>query len=123
MNLKSVGYSLAGFSIALGVAELFAGKSLARSMGVDRHSDIVRAFGLRELAQGAALLVRPTASRNAWIRVAGDLLDLGALAAASRSPGARRKVLLGGAAFVATALIVDAAAGLAMQGEEARHSS
>lgn len=123
MNLKKLGYSLAGLSIALGVAELVAGKSIARSLGVARHSGVVQAFGARELATGAALLVRPTASINAWARVAGDLLDLGALGAALRSPGARPKLLWGAVAFVGTALIADAAAGLAMRNKEAGHSS
>ena len=124
MNLEKIGYSLAGLSIALGLGELFAGKRLARRMGVPEHSGIVRAYGARELATGAALLARPTASRNVWARVVGDLLDLATLAAAFRRPGARQAVLWGGVAFVATALLADTAAALAMgmEEEEASHS-
>jgi len=118
MNLKAVGYSLAGLSVALGAVELLAGKRLASSMGVQGHSGLIRAFGLRELASGAALAASPTASRNAWARVAGDLLDLGALAFAFRAPGAERKLLWGSVVFVAGALVADVAAASAMRRAE-----
>lgn len=118
MSLKTAGYTLAGLSFALGAVELIAGKRLAREMGVPEYSRWVRAFGVRELLTGAALLARPTASASAWGRVAGDLVDLAALAAALRTPGARRRQLWGGVAFVASALVADALAGAAMRESE-----
>ncbi|MEQ5789375.1 hypothetical protein J3454_15900 [Erythrobacter sp. NFXS35] len=121
-TLDTVGYGLAALSIGLGLAELLAGKSVARRLGVPRHSRIVRAFGVRELVSGAALIARPRASRNAWGRIAGDALDLAALAAALSAPSARKRVIWGGIAFVGTALIADAIAGAAMRREE-RHGA
>lgn len=117
-TLEKVGYGLAALSIGLGVAELLAGKSVARRLGVPRQSWMVRAFGIRELASGAALIARPRASSNAWGRVAGDVIDLAALAAALRAPGARKQAVWGGMAFVGTALVADAIAGMAMRKEE-----
>lgn len=117
-TLGKVGHGLAALSIWLGLVELLAGNSVARRLGVPRHSGIVRAFGVRELVSGAALMARPTASRNAWGRVAGDVVDLAALTAALRAPGAHRKVVWGAIAFVGTALVADALAGRAMRKEE-----
>lgn len=116
--LEAVGYGLAALSIGLGLTELLAGKSLARRLGVPGKSWLIRGFGMRELALGASLIARPRASRNAWGRVAGDLVDMGALAAALRAPGARKQVVFAGMAFVGAALIADALAGAAMRTEE-----
>lgn len=81
---------------------------------------MIRAFGIRELISGAGLIARPTASANAWGRVAGDVLDLAALAAVLRTPGARTGAAWGGVALVAGALIADVLAGKAMHEEERR---
>jgi len=118
MDRKVLGLALAGLSVALGMAELAAGKQVARGLGVPRHSGTVRAFGLRELATGAALLARPTSSTAVWGRVAGDIVDLGSLGAASRAQGAKSGPLLAAAAFVAGALLLDVASALAMQGDD-----
>ncbi len=118
MNLRKVGQAFAGLSFALGAGELLAGKRLARSMGVPQHSGIVRAFGVRELAAGAALAAKPASSTNMWGRVIGDLIDLAALAAVLRTGSARNKVAWGGLAFVGGALLADLAAAVAMQRRE-----
>jgi hypothetical protein len=118
--LQATGYGLAALSIGLGIAELVAARSMARQLGVPKREGIIRAFGIRELVSGAALIARPKASVNAWGRVAGDVLDLAALAAVLRTPGTRTKTALGGVTFVASALVADALAGVAMRKEEQR---
>jgi len=115
MDKKTIGLALAGLSVALGAVELFAGRRVARSLGVSRHSAVVRSYGLRELATGAALLARPTSSAAVWARVAGDVLDLATLGAASQEKGARRDPLLAATAFVAGALLIDVFAARALQ--------
>jgi len=78
---------LAWFSIGLGLAEFLAPESVANMIGVEReHSDLIRAFGLREIASGIAIFMqgeRPTEAM--WARVAGDAMDLASLGAAFSS--------------------------------------
>jgi hypothetical protein len=112
---RRLGYALGAFSIGLGAVELFAGRKVSKALGVEQASPLVRTFGLREIATGAAFLARPTASRNAWLRVAGDVLDAGALGGALRSRRAKRGPVLGALAFVGTALAADVAAGVLLK--------
>jgi hypothetical protein len=114
-GLRKLGYGLGAFSIALGAVELLAGRRVARSIGVEKASPVVRGFGLREIATGVALLAGPTRARNVWLRVAGDVLDAGALGGAMRAKRAKRGMIWGGLAFVGTALLADVAAGVAMR--------
>ena len=88
MDYKKVGLGLGAFSIGLGLAEVFAPGRLARWLGVEGQTakTIVGLFGARELLAGAMLLRGPAVSTNAWNRVVGDAIDLGALGLAlSRS--------------------------------------
>ena len=82
---------LGWFSIGVGVAELLAAGPLARMIGLKGRETKLRAYGLREIANGIGLLAsRGAAARSAWAwsRVAGDALDLSSLgrAAAARTP-------------------------------------
>jgi hypothetical protein len=119
-GLTAIGFGLAALSIELGLAELVTAKGIARHLGVPRQAGIIRAFGVRELVSGAGLIARPRASANAWGRVAGDVIDLTALAAVLRTPDTRKKAAWGGVTFVAGALLADVLAGKAMH-EEERH--
>ena len=79
--------SLGWFSVGLGVAELFAPRTIARLIGVDEedYQGLLRAYGLRELIAGAAILSRPRPTYWMWNRVLGDAIDLATLARARRS--------------------------------------
>jgi hypothetical protein len=72
--------ALGWFSVALGAVELAAPGTVARSLGA-RRGGVVATFGAREVAAGIGIL----ASRDPtpWVkaRVAGDVLDIAALAA------------------------------------------
>lgn len=108
MNYKKLGLGLGYFSIALGVLELAAPGRLARFLGIDEAQarKVIGLFGARELLAGGALLRGPAVSTNVWNRVAGDLIDLGALGAAA--PRSDRKLAIAGAAgFVLGATILD----------------
>lgn len=83
--------ALGWFSIALGATELVAPRSLARAVGVpDASNSTIRAFGVREVAAGLAILARPDRAGGVWSRVGGDALDISYLASALDSPGADR---------------------------------
>ncbi|WP_426957480.1 hypothetical protein [Muricoccus radiodurans] len=72
---------LGWFSIGLGLAELFCARGLARFLGIRGHEGLIRAFGAREL--GAGIMALSVDTRPAILgRIAGDALDIAALAAA-----------------------------------------
>lgn len=106
MQPKKLAFGLGIFSIALGVAELVAAKRIAGALDAGDHQGLVRGFGAREILAGVNLIAAPAASANMWNRVAGDTMDLGALAlAAKRSPS--NKAVWGAIAFVAGVTAID----------------
>jgi hypothetical protein len=84
MNEHRIARFLGWFSIGLGAAELLMPKALCRSLDVDCDEKLVQAFGARELAAGVGILSQRNPGPWLWGRVAGDAVDLGALAAAMR---------------------------------------
>ncbi len=75
---------LGWFSIGLGLLELAAARPLARGLGMPGQENLIRAYGLREIATGVGILV--SADRRPWIagRIAGDALDVATLLANAR---------------------------------------
>lgn len=71
---------LGWFSIGLGVAELVAPEQLARFLGMEEHTQLIRAYGAREIATGIGILTQEDPTPWMWGRVGGDVLDLGTLA-------------------------------------------
>jgi hypothetical protein len=74
---------LGWFSIALGTAQVAAPRALSKLVGAGgegRTPRVMRALGVRELAQGAGILTRPRPTAWLWSRVAGDAVDLALLA-------------------------------------------
>ena len=109
MNAKQVGLGLGLFSIALGALEVAAPGRIARRLGVGGSKaarNTLFAFGLREIAAGAALLRGPAVSTNVWNRVVGDAMDAGALGLALRSSN-RKGAVAGALAFVGGAMAAD----------------
>ena len=99
--------ALGWFSLALGAAQLAAPRSVARLIGVKgggRHSAVMRAVGVRELATGMGILARRRPAGWVWARVAGDAVDLALLAAAERK---RRTRVAAAAAAVAGVTVTD----------------
>lgn len=118
MNYKKLGLGLGAFSIALGLLEAAAPGRISRFLGVRGKTaeTVSRLFGARELLAGVMLLRGPAVSTNAWARVLGDTMDMGALGIAfSRS--SRKGAVAGALGFVAGAALVDviAARGLARE--------
>lgn len=95
------------FSIALGLAELVAGKALSRAAGISAQRTLTRFFGLREIATGVAILVNPRSSALLWTRVAGDALDLAVLATGANRANPRRTNVGFSLATVAAVTILD----------------
>ncbi|HEY0080650.1 MAG TPA: SRPBCC family protein [Pyrinomonadaceae bacterium] len=88
MSGEQLARGLGWFSIGLGLAEIIAPRGVARVAGVrGNHNGLIRLFGLREIASGISIFAQGRRPATAvWSRVAGDALDLAALAVAFASP-------------------------------------
>jgi hypothetical protein len=92
MDYKKLGFGLGLFSLALGAAELFASERIARALDVEGHEGVIQAFGAREVVAGLGLVAAPANASGVWNRVAGDGMDLAALATVvARSDRVRRR--------------------------------
>ena len=94
MNDVQTAKLLGWFSVGLGAAELIFGRSMNRRLGLGQSPGLVRAFGAREVAAGAMVLMYPDMAAPVWLRVAGDALDLAVLARALATPNRRREATL-----------------------------
>lgn len=103
--------ALGWLSIGLGLAQLVAPRALGRAIGVGEHPGIMRALGMRELANGLGLLSERAPGVWAWSRAAGDAMDLALLGAASRAPQADPRRIAAAATFVLGATALDVHAG------------
>jgi uncharacterized membrane protein len=113
-NGEGLARFLGWFSIGLGLAEVVAPERMANLVGIrddDRNVNVLRAFGVREIANGVGLLARPQSAALAWGRVAGDALDLAFLASRRNERGADQRRLMGAAAAVAGVAALDVLAG------------
>jgi hypothetical protein len=72
---------LGWFSIGLGVLELVAARDIARGLGAPGGQQVLRAYGLREVANGIGILASRDRRPWIWGRVAGDAMDIATLAA------------------------------------------
>ncbi|AZG78600.1 hypothetical protein EHO51_11310 [Methylocystis rosea] len=93
---------LGWFSIALGLAELFAPRRVGSMVGVD--GSLVQAYGLREFLGGVGILAARQKAPWLWARVAGDVLDMVTLAPGLYSIR-RNRQLASGLAVIAVAAI------------------
>ncbi|HZR08644.1 MAG TPA: hypothetical protein VFA79_08700 [Myxococcales bacterium] len=99
---------LGWFSIGLGLCEVFAGRKLARALGLEDRATLIRLYGLREIATGIAIFASGERALWLWARVAGDALDLVTLAAALNrtNPKRRNAVIAAGNVAAVTAFDV-----------------
>jgi len=96
------------FGIGLGLAELLVPRRLAKTIGVpSQHHRIIRAMGVREIASGINILLQRSPTAGVWSRVAGDLIDLACLGAASMSKRADHRRIAATTAAVAGATVLD----------------
>jgi hypothetical protein len=87
---RKLAEGLAWFSIALGAVELAAPQALARWLGMKDSEPQLQAYGVREIATGIGILASDNPSGWVWGRVAGDGLDIAALASGLNKDDANR---------------------------------
>ncbi len=117
--------ALGWFSIGLGLAEIAAPDALARLIGIpedDANRRMLRAFGLREIANGVGILAQPQESGWVWARVGGDLMDLAFLGNNLRSEDAQPNRIAAAAAAVAGVTALDVLCGQRLAQESAQES-
>jgi hypothetical protein len=99
---------LGWFSIGLGVAELAAPGYLARFLGMEERTDLIRAYGAREIMTGIGILSQQDPTPWIWGRVAGDAVDLATLAPGLRTDNPRQRSVTVAVAAVAGVTMLDA---------------
>lgn len=107
---RSLARALGWFSLGLGVVELVAARGLARRVGLPGQAGLVRAYGLREVATGLALLSTRRPAPWMWARVGGDALDMATLATGRDRPGRQAAI-----AAVAGVALLDVAVAASLQ--------
>lgn len=86
---EALAKGLGVFSIGLGLAELLAPRSFCRAFGMKGQENLFRAYGVRELATGVAIMMSHDPAPWMWGRVGGDAIDLATLAAGGDPKGER----------------------------------
>lgn len=117
---NAVARGLGWFSIGLGLAECLMPQTMARAVGLSGKEDFVRGLGFRGIATGVGILISKHPEPWLWARVAGDVLDLGALTLGlDRDNPYRRGSMI---AMLAVAQIgaIDVACAGALAGERVR---
>jgi hypothetical protein len=105
---------LGWLSIGLGTFELAASSAVARNLGAEDSKNLVRAYGIREIATGIGILSASDPKPWIWGRVGGDALDLATLAAAWRSDNPQQNMVGMAMAGVAGIAALDAACAYAL---------
>ena len=125
-SAKRLARGLGWFSIGLGLAELLAPRAIANISGVsNKHTGLIRLYGLRELGAGITIFAQKKPTEGVWSRVVGDALDLTSLGIAATNPEAK----LGRVAFATanvlavTALDVICAMQLSNGGNQGIHAT
>jgi hypothetical protein len=110
-NIVAQGLGL--FSVVLGAAELIAPRKFTRALDIEGQERLLQLYGLREIGTGIGILMSEHRAPWLWARVAGDVLDLAALGAATGT--SRRREALGlaiGSVAMVTALDIACARAL-----------
>ena len=114
--------ALGVFSLGLGLYQLLAPRRFDQLIGVKPQGDRMRAtrlVGLRELGAAGGLLASRRPASWSWLRVGGDVVDVGLLARAMAARDARRDRLGMAMLAVGGIALVDVLAGMATASESA----
>lgn len=106
-SVDGVARGLGWFSLALGAGQLLAPRRFGRALGTEARTGFVRACGAREVAAGLGLLLARDAKPWLWARVAGDFVDLAALARCMSPDNPRRTQAKLAMGSVAAVMLVD----------------
>lgn len=118
---QKVAEALGWFSIGLGLTEIVAPRALSKWIGVPRRTTVMRLMGLREVAAGVGILTTRQKADWLWARVGGDMIDLVALARASRSRHSKPERVGVAVAAVAGVTALDAVCARQLENRQTAH--
>jgi len=98
---------LGWFSIGLGLMEVFAPRTLTRSLGMRGSEKTLAGYGVREIATGIGILASRNPAPWIWGRVGGDALDVATLATGLESSNRRRGNVVLALGAVASVTVLD----------------
>lgn len=111
MSDRRLARGLGWFSFALGIPQVVMPRQISRLVGLYNTPltrQIMRLVGFREIATGAGIFTsQPKPAEWLWVRVAGDVIDLGMLSKGFGNPKNRKGRLLFAAANVFGVTTVD----------------
>ena len=113
-NALTLARGLGWFSIALGLAEVVAPRSLARWLGMPGSETLLQSYGLREIGTGIGILTSSSPSGWVWGRVGGDAVDIATLASGLNNKNPRKANVGLALAGVLGVALVDAACASAL---------
>lgn len=90
-SAHALAQGLGWFSIGLGLAEVLAPGNLARFLGMEERTELIRVYGMRDIATGVGILSQDDPTPWLWGRLGGDVLDLGTLAAGLKDNNPQRE--------------------------------
>ncbi len=90
---RGLARGLGWFSIGLGVMEVLMPRTITRFLGMRGRKGLVQFYGVREIGTGVAILNSADPTPWIWGRVAGDVLDVGTVAAGLLGPRKGNKLL------------------------------
>lgn len=104
---RALACGLGLFSIGLGVAEILWPDKLSKALGMKKEQNMFRLFGLREVANGAAILA--SSNPRPWIamRMAGDIVDIAVLAKGLNSRNSKKRTVAAALAAVGGVTVLD----------------
>ncbi|MCB8822780.1 cyclase dehydrase [Microvirga rosea] len=117
-SAETLAQGLGWFSLALGAAELFGARSMARWLGMEGNERLIRAYGAREIATGIGILTQRDPTPWIWGRVAGDALDLATLGNALRDRHSHHDRVAVAFGAVAGVTVLDVVCANALTGQE-----
>lgn len=92
VKAEKLARGLGWFSIGVGLVELLKTDALARTLGMEHRTRVLRAYGLREIGAGIGLLTGvPSLSFWMLARIGGDVLDIAALKLALAPKNRKRR--------------------------------
>lgn len=120
-SAKKLARGLGWFSIGLGLAELLAPRAIASICGVsNKHTGLIRLYGLRELAAGITIFAQEKPTEGVWSRVAGDALDLTSLGIAATNPSTKKGRMAFATANVLAVTALDVMCAMQLSGNGTR---
>jgi hypothetical protein len=115
------GKALGWFGLGLGLMEILAPRTVARTLGMEGHEGLIRAYGAREIGAGI-LSLSGERSLGLWSRVAGDALDIATVLAVGGRDARKRQAVGLTLAMLAGVAVIDLLAAQAVTTTHSRPS-